>query len=365
MKYEPDLRTLRFTTVLNFELQAEQVFVSGDGGPGQTTQAGAHSGAACLMLPAGTRKVRIDLARIWGPRPFPGPWALAGGYVKLPQAGTIRISYEVDGVGGSVVARRDVAAGTGWTAAFVDIARYYDAGGRKAVPGVIVLEFPESVTGQAMLDDVMLIDNGRVIVPRSADGSGWTIRQRGFGYEIDAMPLWRVSLSGAETDESGWTIRESTALRAVATSKAEGTWAMYPDGRRYVNGQYKPLKAGEWPNDGAYAAQHTAPALLSVAEETGRVNRTSAGDANNDGYNELTGAYQIAASGPRVEVHITPQTPRLLRPVLEISGLGEGRILATMEGELIERAVRLPDGRVLVEIPQAIARPVTVVVRLQ
>jgi hypothetical protein len=95
------------------------------------------------------------------------------------------------------------------------------------------------------------------------------------------------------------------------------------------------------------------------------LNRSTPGDANNDGYNEARGAYQVIASGPRVELTITPRTSALARPVLEIAGLPPGNVLVNMEGQLIAGAVRLSSGDLLLELPAKIERPTIVNVRAQ
>jgi len=97
----------------------------------------------------------------------------------------------------------------------------------------------------------------------------------------------------------------------------------------------------------------------------GRLNRSTAGDANNDGYNESRGAYEILASGPRVELTITPRTSTLSRPVFEIAALPTGNVLVNMEGQLISGAVRLSNGDLLLELPARIERPTLVNIRVQ
>jgi hypothetical protein len=116
---------------------------------------------------------------------------------------------------------------------------------------------------------------------------------------------------------------------------------------------------------GELAAQHASPADVSVAESMGRLSRATPGDANNDGYNESRGAYQVVAAGPRVELTITPRTSVLARPVLEIVGLPPGKLLVHMEGQLVPGAVRLANGDVLLELPARVQRPTLVNVRVQ
>ena len=98
----------------------------------------------------------------------------------------------------------------------------------------------------------------------------------------------------------------------------------------------------------------------------GRVDRNTPGDANNDGYNETTGSYRIIAQSPRIEFRFVPArgTPDP-RPVLEISGLPFGKVLATLEGRLIEGSQRAADGSLLLELPATIDRAATVDVRVE
>ncbi len=97
-----------------------------------------------------------------------------------------------------------------------------------------------------------------------------------------------------------------------------------------------------------------------VPDEFGRIDRDTPGDQNNDGYNERRGSYELVAKGARLEVTLRPTTRLLARPVLEIAGLPAGNALATVEGQLIERATRLPNGNLLIEIPLVLERPTTI-----
>jgi hypothetical protein len=109
-----------------------------------------------------------------------------------------------------------------------------------------------------------------------------------------------------------------------------------------------------------FTEQHNRPAELSVAEEFGRVDRDTPGDRNNDGYNEQRGSYELIAKGARFEVTIKPNTNLLAYPVLEIRGLPPGNVLATVEGQLIEKTTRLPGGNVLVNVPITLERATVV-----
>jgi len=111
-------------------------------------------------------------------------------------------------------------------------------------------------------------------------------------------------------------------------------------------------------------AHHDYPAKVEIAEEFGHLNRNSPGDQNNDGYDESTGAYQITATGPRVEFTLSPRSGLLVRPVVEIAGLPAGAVTATMDGRWVEKIVRLENGNVLIELPGESAFPVTVAVKV-
>ena len=133
----------------------------------------------------------------------------------------------------------------------------------------------------------------------------------------------------------------------------------------YSGGEFRAAGAC-MPDAAEQARQHETPAEVDVAAATGRVNRATPGDANNDGYNEARGAYQVIAAGPRVELTITPRTSVLARPVLEIAGLPPGDVLVNMEGQLVGGATRLPGtGDLLIELPARLERPTQVNVRVQ
>ena len=83
---------------------------------------------------------------------------------------------------------------------------------------------------------------------------------------------------------------------------------VYPDGRAYCDGEFKSISS-LLADATEIAQQHESPAEISVRPELGRVNRSSVGDANNDGYNESCGVYEIIAAGsPRIEFTLTPRS---------------------------------------------------------
>jgi hypothetical protein len=103
--------------------------------------------------------------------------------------------------------------------------------------------------------------------------------------------------------------------------------------------------------------------VIKPDEATAQLRAHTPGDADNDGYNELSGSYQLAARVPRVQFTIVPQRVPCVAPIFEITGLPAGEVSAMVEGRLIETVERLSDGRVLLRLPLNIDRTMNVTVR--
>jgi hypothetical protein len=217
-------------------------------------------------------------------------------------------------------------------------------------------------------DDLVLIDNAQdLFVAEGAESSydgPWTIRRKGLYYVIEAPGRFATKLLTSEGGGSaGWTAVETGAARARFDSTGpQKSLTIYPDGRAYWDGSYRPLSAGA--AEAAYAQQHAAPARVEVAEEFGRVDRDTPGDADNDGYNEARGAYTIRATGPRMEIAFTPRTPAVMRPAFEITGMPPGKAVVTIEGRLVHEHEPLEDGTLLIDIPARVNRATTVSVKI-
>jgi hypothetical protein len=215
---------------------------------------------------------------------------------------------------------------------------------------------------RAHLDDVMLVDNHEAVI----DTDEWSVRRDGLTYTIEASGQFAFKLPTAQAQQGGWAVVEACEKRVrFASSAPPGSATVYSDGRMYWGEEFHSA-AKDLSDARDQARQHAAPAAITVPESMGRPNRSSAGDANNDGYNETRGAYEIVATGSRIEMTITP--PRevaVSRPVLEIAGLPAGPVRVTMEGRLVPGAIRLPGGEVLVELPGQIEHATMVNVRVR
>jgi hypothetical protein len=212
----------------------------------------------------------------------------------------------------------------------------------------------------------MLIDNTQWLVgaPDAAPG-GWSICRRGLNYAVTSQGQFTIRLATTDSIGSGWVVEEANSIRARFSSNDQKAWlTIVPDGRTYWDGKFRPISA-QAKGDPALDHQHAAPASVEIPAPMGRLNRNSTGDVNNDGYNEFRGSYALIATGSRLDFTITPQSPPLVDPLFEITGLPDGKPLVTLEGRLIEGALRLDDGTWLVPIPGRLDRPAIVNVRIQ
>ena len=383
----------RYARLLDFESPADAAFVS----PRLATSAdGGHTGAGALRVRPGLREVAVDLGPLLAGRGDLSPasgegraWTLLGAYVWSDRPGVVEARLATGG-GAGATAAVPLTAGA-WTAVMVDLAG--GAGGPidLSSPGgaVLSLRLPTSA-GAVALDDVMLADNRRTLVAADAADrtAGMAVRRVGHRLVVEgvdgaagtddgpAVGPVALSIPLASGSPDGWSVVEAGPLRLrlvggpgdAVRPPGSHEATLWRSGRVSVDGAAVPLGAivgaavgpgGEGP-----------PGRASVPPAMGRVDRTTPGDADNDGYNERLGAYQVRAGvgtggGGRLEVTLTPAGSPLRRPAVEASGLPAGPVLATVGGRLVESVDRLPDGRVLVELPFDLDRPATLVLRVR
>ena len=370
LRAEPELRQQRFSNLLGFEADSDAVFIAAEPVPARLDIRRSHTGQGSLLLPAGTRRVAVNVSSLLAGRPFPADWTLAGAYFRAAEAVSLNVAYEAGG-GGRI--DRDLTLAPGrWSAAMVDLTSLpiSRASTEEAISGNLIFTFDKPLAAPVLCDDVMLVDNGRSLMsgdePAPAGMGVWTIRQRGFQILVDQPGRFRMAVKTPEASADGWEVEEANAFRLrLRSAGRQKSWTIYASGRQYLDGQYDGSLEPDKRRAAAYAAQHRSPAEVSVPEELGRVDRGTRGDANNDGYNECSGCYELAASGARLEVTLSPRSAPLVRPVLEIAGLPKGVVLVTMEGQLVDGTLRLKDGHLLLELPAAIERPTTVNVRVR
>jgi hypothetical protein len=355
-RVDPALRDQRYSVLLNFELPDDDAFVAA-GAPVAIDTARAMTGKASLKIRP-SEPVTLKLGSLLVGRDFPADWTLLGGslYTETPADATITLTLE----DGTTLTRTQPVEPNRWSAAWIDITSLPSGSARPAT-----LTFAFTGKSPVWLDDVLVTDNTAWLVGASTDDEPWSVRRRGYAIYVESPNRFRMTLDTRAGKPNGWTLEEVGPARVRLSSPGETKHlTVYSDGRSYWDGEWRPLspQARSEPGD-----QHRSPAAISVPESMGRVNRQTPGDLNNDAYNERVGAYQLTASGARLDVTISPRSTALVRPVLEIAGLPQwGKPLVTIEGRLVDAdaSVRTPDGRLLVTLPFRIDRTTTVNIRV-
>jgi len=359
MRAVPELRVQRFNTLLDFESDIDSVFVVAPGGGARLVAAPAHTGQRVLQLTQSSPMIELKLSSLLMGRAFPGNWALVGVYVRSDAPSEVRVEL-LDGerpLTSSTV--RPVPAT--WTAAMLDLSHVAASPSTRPTSDYR-LRLSWRGVEPLLVDDVMLVDNTQHLLDGA--GGGMSVRKRGMKIVCEHPGRFAVSLDMLEGNPEGWTVEEVSPLRArFAGGGKTRSLVIYDNGLSYWDGKPRSLFGMLRLEDG-WQRQHDAPARLVVGQTPGRVLRTTPGDADNDGYNELTGAYQLEAQGARLELTIEPRE-QVISPVLEIVGLAPGKLVVTVEGRLVDSHARLPDGRALVVIPLKLQRPASVLVRAQ
>jgi hypothetical protein len=361
----------RVSTLLDFETGNDLTFVAtqpvAEGARIDT--AIARTGARCMVLAGGATSVSIKTPTLLQGRPFPADWVLLGAFVLTDRPVTATASY--DTLGKPTLTRTLAIAPGIWTPVMIDLTSL--GGGTGIDAGVLRFDFssPGGGGGAATirLDDVVLVDNQETLIDTAAATSagGWRVERRGLNYLVNAPGRFGFALPTSQAQATGWTAVESCEKRVrFASPAAPGSLTIYSDGRMYFGGDFRPAWR-DMKDAAEQAAQHAAPADVSIPDSMGRLNRSTPGDADNDGYNESLGAYQVVARGDRIEMTLSPRSAPLSRPVVQIAGLPPGSLRVTVDGTLVPGAVRVPSsGDVLIEVPsEQIVRPVLVNVRVQ
>ncbi|MGE5610045.1 MAG: hypothetical protein ACM359_12390, partial [Bacillota bacterium] len=325
LRTEAQLRKYPFRTLLEFEAATDPVFVRIDGIAPKLDQTRCHTGTSSLLLGRGTKSMIVRLPSLFT-TDFPGRWALTGAYFYAPEPQQLTADYVVGNTPLTSITVKLPA--NQWTPVLLDVASVAD--GKNAPTGLLRFTFSNALATPLWCDDVLVMDNSETLVDSRSSNGGWLVRERGFQVTLEHPNLFNFSLQTPEATPQGWVLQEANDIRACFTSAGKDkSRIIYSNGLQLLDGKPMPLSPSL---GGAFLQQHAAPAEITIAPEMGRLVRNSAGDSNNDGYCELTGTYQILAAAARLELTITPQTPTLTQPVLEIAKLPAGQILAHMEG---------------------------------
>ncbi|MGA2497868.1 MAG: hypothetical protein ABSH20_09010 [Tepidisphaeraceae bacterium] len=359
VRTEAQLAKYPFFTLLSFETDADPVFVSTDGAEASADATRRHTGQGSLKLAPGTKSAVVKLASLHSGREWPGRWTLIGAYCYSTRPQVLSAAFEADG---KTLEHYTVEIPANqWTPVVLDILSALSRGSAATI-GTLRFTFPDALPEGLWLDDLVEIDNTGTLY--DGPGEGISIGEKGFSFTVERPGRFKQTFRTPEADPAGWKIEETNPIRVRLSSRGpQRSMLIYPDGRQIIDGVLQPVLGN--PSDAAaLVAAHNSPAWITVTGDAGRLDRNSPGDANNDGYAEQSGTYQLIAGGPRLELRIEPRGVPVVRPVLEIRELPRGSILVTMEGVLVDRVARLDNGNVLVELPGILTRPTLVNVRV-
>jgi hypothetical protein len=361
---EPDLKDQRIDDLLDFESPNDQVFVTAEGGLAWITTERAHSGVNSYELAPGATVLRVKLSSLMEGRAFPGDWTMIGAYFY--SAHDFTVSASCDAVEG-IQSRKVRVPGGQWTPVLLQLPEGVpQATTESSAAGSLVFRF-SNATGAILCDDVMLADNLRVYyqppdTTTQPVGSHWTVERRGLQLEVTSPGYFGMLMPTLQAQPDGWSVIEAGALRARFESVGPTKQlTVYEDGRAYWDGEYRPVGAAK--HDSTADLSHAQLATVSLPEEQGHVDKNSAGDTDNSGYNRVTGSYRIVATGSALEITIKPNGSAVQSPVLEISHYESPTALVTVAGKVISRVDRLSDGTVLIDLPLRIERPTVVEIR--
>lgn len=369
------------SSLLDFESSADSIFVRFDHGTPALSNESLAGGHGSLAVDGMASKIDIKFSSLISGRSFPAGWTLLGGHLWTNWALDARVVL-LNGRGKELASRFIHVPANQWTTCMVDLSEDV------VVDSTQILRFElinRSSGCIVRLDNIELIDNQQILVdtlptdtspakgdaavrpsPSTSDPSfnGWILVRKGYQLLLASPERFHTKLITAEGSAQGWQPLEAGSMRVLFRQvQTNALLCIYRDGRQYQQGELSLLTRDPAAED--LQAEHRSPASISIPEEQGRLDRRTPGDANNDGYNEQRGAYQIVAREVRLNLQITPRTARLVRPVLEISGLPAGDVLVTSEGMLISQTQRLPDGRLLVMLPLTLERPTKISLRLK
>jgi hypothetical protein len=309
----------------------------------------AFTGAFGLRVPVAER-LRIKLGALVLGREFPGRWSMLGLHVRVDRAASMILVLRADE---RPIATVSIDLEPGWQRAWLSIPSLVPATDGLTLEVEVSVEMSGDRSGErsgeprdriegdssatVMLDDLIVAAPTRVVVAPSDDGL--SVVRRDTRWEAitgDGEPLrlpW-------DPLDGGYRLIEASPLRVRFESPSGERVSMDRHGRRY------PL-------------DDVPPVDVDPIDETARLIRHRPGDSDADAFDESCGSFVIRARQSRVRLRIDPGEGAIDRPMFEVENLPSGNVRVTADGSWIDPVIRLPDGRVLVELPMRVDRAMT------
>jgi|GEM_PF-4558940 len=325
-----DLGGVPFTNVMDFESPTtDRVYITGKV---KFEKSAAFTGKYGISIPAG-QSIRVRMGAALIGREFPGRWKYFGFHAQSSSPARLRVRWHDAGLAREALSVDVDKLSREWIELFAP-----------ADLGKLELELINESAEQVSIgiDDFILCDPELVV--QQPDQSTIGLERTQLGWYLESKE-GRIYAGRWDPMSGGVRPIENSPLRVIFMD-ARGKQFSFDS-----NGLRRPTIDPE--------------ALLdfTVLDESARIDRNSAGDSDQDGYDESSGSYQIHALLPTVSLRASPKEKSVDRSMLEIVNLPPGEVRVTVEGQLVERVHRFPDGRVLIELPITIDRPTLIEIR--
>lgn len=270
--------------------------------------------------PVGAKEMVVRVEAMTRGRPWPGRWTMVEVEIQTAAPQSLEVGF---GGGGGGVAPIDLHPGK-WVPIRIPV-------GPKAQD--LILRAATGLRSPLQFRRVRLVDDREVFWDQ-----GWKVEK--------AAGMLRFSPARGEAivvPAGELRVVESGAIRSLAVDSVGRGAAVYASGR--VSSEVgSPLMSA-----GAMKLE------IGVSDDVGRVDRTTQGDADGDGYNEARGAMILKVSGRRVRFTVKPQSgDSVTQPAIELRGLPAGTPTVLWEGAVVRTVERLNDGTLLIELPGAV-----------
>ncbi|MFT3784672.1 MAG: hypothetical protein QM770_00710 [Tepidisphaeraceae bacterium] len=361
---------VKLSRLLDFESTGDMVFVQNRvGSTIQRDSSGdASHGVASLRVVRGTDGATFRLKSLLQGRAFPGTWNLIGLQARTANGDAkLRLSLRRNGV--DISSRVVPITSQSWDWAWLETGALKTPSPQPSTDAIELVAALDGSPSTLLIDGVALGDNARRY-SSARDGDhpepGLQLTLDGLRWTVDSPGVFGATVPSPESGIDGYLRQSQDPWRVVFATRDGRTLVIDRTGRAYAQGKFRPLRAND-PDADAIVAQHDRPGRIDIDLDYGRIERTSSGDADNDGYDESRGTYRLAATGPRLVLTIAPAAggPALVSPTLEIRNLPAGDLVVNVEGKLIDDWIRLDDGSVLVRLPLQIDRATRVDVRVR
>jgi hypothetical protein len=301
----------------------------------------------------------IKLSALIRGREFPGMWDLIGVRVRADRPAAVTV--EIATAAGAVLATSNGPCTSQWTIHWIELGQLPTSMPAEQELTLVVTSHDGT---PIQIDDIQLAQSRTIvaqsIVPES--NQTWRVGRSGLKWRVTADERELFTLPAAPFVAGGYRVIESNPVRTVFSSPTR-TIAIDRNGRLIENGVAKTDT-----NVSKFAkttAENNSPAVIEVDADEGHVDRTLAGDSDNDGYDEARGCYTVRSGSTRLNVRLTPARSPVRWPVVEIIGLPAGAVSVWLEGQLVPYVTRLSDGKTIIELPVVLERSVEAQIRVK